>query len=220
MCKEIWKRYKETKFEVSNLGNVRNWQNKKPRKFSKNPGGYLSVYDNQDKKSYRLHRMVAELFVDGFSEKLVVNHVDGNKTNNHFKNLEWVTSSENTIHAYETGLKSKGSSTKWATLDESAVVEIKEAILSGVPAQRLAEKYQVSPGTISNLKLGRAWKNVGPDLSGMKSKSSKRKLTAEDIPTIRQMIAAGKSDREIAELYDVARGTIYRIRSGQNWKNY
>ena len=53
------------------------------------------------------HRLVAESFVEkpASSKRLCVNHIDGNKLNNMPENLEWVTWSENNIHAYKHGLK-------------------------------------------------------------------------------------------------------------------
>jgi hypothetical protein len=60
---------------------------------------------------YRVHRLICFLFnpKDGLHElkeysHLEVNHIDGNKTNNHYKNLEWVTPSQNMKHAIESGL--------------------------------------------------------------------------------------------------------------------
>jgi HNH endonuclease len=59
-------------------------------------------------KYYFVHRLVAMHYVDGYEEGLQVNHIDGNKQNNHFTNLEWVTGAENMKHAVETGLKGFG----------------------------------------------------------------------------------------------------------------
>lgn len=56
------------------------------------------------KKTIRPHTAVASTFVDGYADGLVVNHKDGNKTNNHFSNLEWVTNQENVVHAVNLGL--------------------------------------------------------------------------------------------------------------------
>ena len=51
-----------------------------------------------------VHRIVAKTFIPNPENKTDVNHKDGNKKNNHVDNLEWVTKSENTRHAYSTGL--------------------------------------------------------------------------------------------------------------------
>ena len=57
------------------------------------------------------HRVVAELYVPNPFDKPIVNHKDGNPSNNASFNLEWVTHQENVIHAYDTGLNSnKGAS--------------------------------------------------------------------------------------------------------------
>lgn len=55
------------------------------------------------RKTFRVHRIVAELFLRG-CEKKFVNHKDGVKVNNHYSNLEWMTHSENIKHAWDNGL--------------------------------------------------------------------------------------------------------------------
>ena len=82
----------------------------KPLKPSINHDGYQIVNLMIDGKRVGLavHMAVARAFCDGFVEGLQVNHIDGVKTNNTKENLEWVTPSENTQHAVETGLMSNG----------------------------------------------------------------------------------------------------------------
>ena len=54
----------------------------------------------------RIHRLVGYAFLyQPGCENLQINHKDGNKTNNHYWNLEWVTPSENSIHAVNSGLR-------------------------------------------------------------------------------------------------------------------
>lgn len=70
-----------------------------------NKDGYLVVTMNHRKVP--IHRLVAKAFLKNPKNLPQVNHKDGNKTNNHVSNLEWVTPLENTRHAIRMGLVTK-----------------------------------------------------------------------------------------------------------------
>ncbi|MDN8875546.1 HNH endonuclease, partial [Staphylococcus aureus] len=59
---------------------------------------------NGQMKQHRIHRLIMLTFTNKPQDKNVINHIDGDKTNNTLDNLEWCTARENTIHAYRTGL--------------------------------------------------------------------------------------------------------------------
>lgn len=75
--------------------------------FQKTRDGYLVVTlqsDEGDRKTFKVHRLVALCFIENPDNKETVNHKDGNKENNQVSNLEWSTRSEQSQHAWDNGL--------------------------------------------------------------------------------------------------------------------
>lgn len=104
----MWKPVRgwEGLYEVSSEGLVRNTRTLKLLTGDINKAGYKRVqfYNKPKKQRMFVHRLVAETFLVCGNESLVVNHKDGNKLNNHVDNLEWVTRTENNVHAYKHNL--------------------------------------------------------------------------------------------------------------------
>ena len=112
MFTEIWRDIPgyEGLYKISNYGRVmalkklqgyimRSERILKPRLIN---GYYVAhLCKNNISKNVLVHRIVAECFIDNPNNLPVVNHIDGNKQNNNVNNLEWVTHSENTKHAYK-----------------------------------------------------------------------------------------------------------------------
>jgi hypothetical protein len=124
---EIWKEVNgyEKYLKVSNYGqvlrlgkSVKHWKGGDSyiteifakTSLTKKHKGYKQVKLCVDysKKSFLVHRLVAEAFIPKVEGKIYINHIDGNKLNNNVSNLEWCTSKENSIHSVKTGLWKKG----------------------------------------------------------------------------------------------------------------
>ena len=117
---EIWKNIYHngiiTDKLVSNKGRVKNTLGKE-LKLADNGAGYFTAavfsYKDSDGKwrSHRnyIHRLVAEYFIDNPSNLPQVNHKDCDKSNNCVSNLEWISKSENILHAHVQGRMSKRS---------------------------------------------------------------------------------------------------------------
>ena len=92
-------------YMISDDGKVRRVGSDKDCSMRKR-NGYLSVdlYADGERKTKRVHRLVAEAFIPNLNNKSEVNHKDGNKLNNNVDNLEWVTTKENIRHAWANGL--------------------------------------------------------------------------------------------------------------------
>lgn len=93
-------------YQVSDDGLVKRfYKTKKPRilKNRAKSDKYITVSlsKKQKAKTYAVHRLVANAFLEKPDGATEVNHKDGNKHNNHVENLEWVTQRENRYHAIE-----------------------------------------------------------------------------------------------------------------------
>lgn len=96
--KEVWKDIQEyDKYEVSNLGNVRNKITNKQLYYSNSTNGYLRVglFKDHKRTMHSIHRLVAQAFINNPENKPCVNHKDCNKKNNKVDNLKWCTYKEN-----------------------------------------------------------------------------------------------------------------------------
>lgn len=120
----------------------------------------LTLSKNGKAKMFFVHRLVADAFIIKPEGKVEVNHKDGNKLNNYWWNLEWVTKSENQVHARKLGLQG-GSRTNTAKLTEDKVREIRR-LYPRLNSRQLAEKYGVGQSTICKIINYQYWKYVMP----------------------------------------------------------
>lgn len=131
----------------------------KPLKGKVESNGYVRVRINGGHALY--HRVVATALIPNPDNKPCVNHIDGDKQNNHPSNLEWVTHSENTTHSYDVGLQSKvGEKHHKSKLDEGKVLEIRWLYEIGVTQKELSDVYGVTPQCIYDVVHRRRWKHI------------------------------------------------------------
>ena len=127
MKEEIWKDIEgyEGLYQVSNMGRVKSLERtvrcgrgykiipERIRKARKNNYGYLqlNLYKDGKIKSYKIHRLVAQAFLENPDNLPEVNHIDENKQNNYVENLEWCSKSYNMTYngrAKKVGKKLRG----------------------------------------------------------------------------------------------------------------
>lgn len=167
----------EEYYEISSHGNIRakerllfsnrskkgdTWIRKPmPKAKTTDTYGYFAVYFfvNNKAKTCKIHRLVAQVFCEKRDGCEIVNHIDGDKKNNYYKNLEWVTDLENKEHAKSMGLLAYGNRCAQSKLTDSQVLNLR---LEGKYTTyiELAKKYNVSVSTIYSALKGISWKHV------------------------------------------------------------
>jgi len=111
MQEEVWKDIPnyEGLYQVSNLGRVKSLPRKTNNQYcnglimkAHNSYGYLKLQlkKNNNYKWFFIHRLVAQAFLNNYSDALQVNHKNGIKNDNKVENLEMVTASQNQLHSY------------------------------------------------------------------------------------------------------------------------
>jgi hypothetical protein len=150
---EIWKDIKgyEGRYQISSLGRVKSlisYFGTKEKIMKGQPvwTGYLRVCLVKDGKSkmHTIHRMVAEAFIPNPENKPIVNHIDGNITNNRVDNLEWVTYAENSNKSKNVTTSDRWNSTRVIDSNGNIFDSYREA----------GRYYGISPNTIKNDCIG------------------------------------------------------------------
>lgn len=171
------------RFEISTLGRIRNAVTKHIYSLHYGAGGYLQICTSicGMRKNIRIHRCVAESFIENPFNYEIVNHKDGCKQNNKLDNLEWCTRKENYAHAVELELIDqyhnyriasnsaygfyRGSGNGMAKLTESDVCYIRNNYVPKAKGQacnrrELAEVFSVSVGLISRIVKNEIWTHI------------------------------------------------------------
>jgi len=95
-------------YSITSHGYVMSKSGKTLKQRVKDGYAVIGLQINGKKKMFYVHRLVACFFNPlGYSlteRSMQVNHINGNKLDNHIENLEWITPSQNTKHAYDLGL--------------------------------------------------------------------------------------------------------------------
>jgi hypothetical protein len=167
----------ENKFAVSNLGRVKRMYDYPTKtQLSNNPNdelgcikplyikpdGYAAVgaFIHGKNKPHSVHRLVAEAFIPNPENKLCVNHINSNRSDNRVENLEWVTHRENIIHSMVFGKKTDfGEGSHRAKLKQSDVDNIRILLNKGANQTEISKIYNVAPSTINNISTGKRWNN-------------------------------------------------------------
>lgn len=169
---EIWKPCAgfEWNYEISNMGRLRTLGKTKNYSFPRmlhpaiNGDGYLGtniVRADGKKTSVQIHRLVAATFIENPENKPIVNHIDGDKTNNAASNLEWCTIRENNLHAYRIGLCPKGEEKANHKLTREAVEFIRQHYKPHsreFGSRALGRKFGVSNVTIIKAARNEHWR--------------------------------------------------------------
>ena len=148
------------KYSVSNYGRVRNDEKNiflSPRDLR----GYkrVSLWYNGKANDHRIHRLVAQAYLENKNNLPQVNHKDGNKDNNHYTNLEWCTSLHNNLHALEKGLRTglKGETNSQAKITELEAIEIIKLILEGLSNIEIADMFNLHDRYVSLIRGKKRW---------------------------------------------------------------
>lgn len=170
---EVWRQINEW-YDVSDHGRVRSWKcgNWKKWYISKKPQilktltqrnyPYVVLRIDGERKKHSVHRLVAKAFIPNPDNKETVNHINGDRANNHANNLEWATQSENMIHAYENNLASNtGNNHKNRKISDKEAEEIRNRYSKGDVYQwQLADEYGLDQSHISNIVNGKRWRKA------------------------------------------------------------
>ena len=218
---EVWKDVVDWEgcYQVSSFGNVRSKdkvrvkerQGKTVHAFYKGrvmkiklkQDGYLGVHlrDDQRNSHPTTHRLLALSFIKNIGNKPTVNHKDGNKQNNNISNLEWATHSEQTIHAFDTGLLKPRGAPIYSPEFKARVYDY--FLTNGCSINELKRVFNISQKTASSISQGI---------------TTRQGLTIpeQSVPEIIKLRNEGWTLKRISEEFNCGISQVHRITKGMS----
>lgn len=222
------------KYVISNYGRVFSFVNEKELKYHFDKDGYkrigiIRIIDGKKLKSpIGIHRMVAFTFVKNKDDKCnIVNHLDGDKSHNYYKNLEWTTPGGNTRHALLMGLQiNSGPNAPNSVYSEELVRMICADLEAGMDCFEIYKSITGDNKIINkpvyalifSIKSGKRHKEISDeyDIPNSILSKTKPKFSNDEILIMKKMINAGCSNKVILE-YFCGEGTTKRDTKGRRY---
>lgn len=197
-------------YQVSSCGRVRSLRSGSPRvlKLAARPDGYLSVWAGEKSMSL-VHRLVAQAFLGEPPDGMQVNHIDGDKSNNEVRNLEYVTRKQNMQHALRTGLMPRdGADNPSAKATEEQIRQAHQMVSSGIGVKRVAESLGLPHSVVRHAVNGKTWKHLGlGPVQGIPRGRVRSEVRSKAI----DMLSQGMHKRDVAAALGLCVQTIRRI---------
>lgn len=172
---EVWKEipYADRRYEISNYGRVKSYCFDREKGKILKPGiirGFhiVSIRTGGKPRTFLVHKLTAEAFVPRESDdQTVVIHIDGNKGNNYYKNLKWVTREEAYRRMFERYLEEYRKSNKVirknAKLRPEDVKLLKSMLRRGIKQNVIAKLFAISEMQVTRIKRNENWSAIEPE---------------------------------------------------------
>jgi hypothetical protein len=146
----------EGRYEISSHGRVRSMRTGRILKYYLRMGYPTAPLNKRGQKNISIHRLVAEAFTPNLSGLPQVNHIDGNRQNNHWANLEWCTLKTNIQHFYHSRSVDMPLR-RHAKLDREKAAEIRRLLAEGIKPKPIAAMFGVTNANVQWIKKGKTW---------------------------------------------------------------
>lgn len=178
--------------------------------------GYGAFWDGQ--KQTTAHRFGYKLLIGPVPDDLDVCHTCDNPPCQNPSHWFLGTSTENTADRHRKGRSRgpRGEESGNSRLRADQVVEIRRLARAKTPLREIARRYNLAPGTVSQIIHGKRWAHLTQDLT---TTDKRTPLTAEQVQSIRRHYRNGLSQYKIAGRFAISRSTVAGIVRRRYWKH-
>ena len=163
----------------------------------------VNLYNDEGSKTIEVHRLVAQAFIDNPNNFPIINHIDGDRTNNCVSNLEWCTHEYNTQHAIDTGLM------KHRSLSEETVHTILSMMEEGYRNCDIRDITGISYDVIGKIRVGENYRSLWEQYV---IPAKKETVSLAKVLEIKRMLSEGILVEQIVKALKISRSLVKDIR--------